>query len=1288
MGSSPSASKSSRLQDRAPDEPRRTAKTARRRPWWAKLMIGVAVLLLLFIAAVQVVLWTDLPRTLVIDAVQKQLGLRASASSLSTGWFGNTTLRDVKLGLPMADTSVIEAPELRVKHSGLASLILGRPLRIESIEIDRPVLHVSQDAAGRWNLLEVIELAARTGGKEQVEQTAVDPAERPEIPAIRIADATIDVTDNTGRRTKVERLTVTGQPDPEAPALLWRYDIAIPDRLHVIGQLVPGGDWRHEVKLNVAEIRPYVEPFAGPMPPIRLRGEWSGQAGVAGINGRLELEELSVGDTHVSGPIAIEQQGASWIARPQRLMVRAAGAPDAVATAGQLRYDGATVAAEGLAFDLLGGHAGVEGKYSLDGTDASAKIVWRDLVIPGGASGVERKHSGSLEATLRRGLGGRVEVHAGTESAGRLSAARSWESKLRLDGEGDSWRTARWKLTAERLLLQPQDHKSFSLDGMVITAVADGKVIKLDSIQYAGERLTGNAQYAFDSGRWAVNIQGSDWPAPLIEDESLAFAINASGTQKGADQRIDIQDSWLRVRHLTATVNGYYVASEDKPLAVKVALSQRRPTTRRAPDTPQDVLDRFLRTSTTTPATTIAATSPASQAVAEVPRPASAEFLDGSLEAETVVHGTLDPLELTISGSLSGRNVAIRGSQIGRVSTQIAGYARGKTIALKTTAPLKLLGGRWDLGGMFHLGEEVSTVTVNVHGLPLQDLRGVMGDTRIAGMVNGRMTIAMPGLAAGVGRWRGDGEFVAENVAAPFFFADRIDLRPVLREGRLIAAPITMRRGEGTAQVAVSIALAKLDQIEARNLALSDWPVPLPAMRGRLVVDGSAPRISVSLGSDPADPAAAKLRVDVPSLHLTTLVWLKDQYAGHVKLDAAMAGRRFALRELGGRLLGADLSGRAAVDLDKPLLTDASIGFTGAQPHLIADFLPGVAGMTGRYDVAARIKPAQDRDALEPLLFEVQLDSHDGRLGEMPVGNALIRGFANLDDDWGFVRAVLQDVRRSDPANPSRLTGPAAPNTIQIAGGVVELWGRLVRNDNEAGIIGATSHSAHLRLGVRDLNLDQIVHAFDPKASPTQGVVQGTVILFGTTHIRMPPGQAPPAFAADSVAARAATANLPFAERLFQRMHGDVQLTLLESNLANVKIFNFLYNAMNLGKDMNSPTGHGSINLRIEGSKLEIVRLYYFNKGVEVRSLGTIIDIDKLPNSPIAANAIGLAVPLRDTELPLLPDVNKFLTAIQAGATVVEITGTVADPVIRVVPFKDMGKALKDALVGEAKAAK
>ena len=133
----------------------------RRRRWWLRGGVMFVLLLLIVIVVVQAVLWSNVPRDVVIKQVQQQLGLVMTADSLSSGWLGHTTLRNVTLSLPLADGAFTKVPELRLTHTSLPGMALRRDMTITAMEFRQPALVVRQNDAGVWNLAEVVELLHR-----------------------------------------------------------------------------------------------------------------------------------------------------------------------------------------------------------------------------------------------------------------------------------------------------------------------------------------------------------------------------------------------------------------------------------------------------------------------------------------------------------------------------------------------------------------------------------------------------------------------------------------------------------------------------------------------------------------------------------------------------------------------------------------------------------------------------------------------------------------------------------------------------------------------------------------------------------------------------------------------------------------------------------------------------------------------------------------------------------------------------------------------------------------------
>ena len=91
-------------------------RSRRRWSWPVRLLLTLIALLLIAALVVQIILWTNVPRQIVLSRLQTEMGLRVTAESVSTGWFGHTTLNDVTLALPLADKPFLHVPGMRVRQ--------------------------------------------------------------------------------------------------------------------------------------------------------------------------------------------------------------------------------------------------------------------------------------------------------------------------------------------------------------------------------------------------------------------------------------------------------------------------------------------------------------------------------------------------------------------------------------------------------------------------------------------------------------------------------------------------------------------------------------------------------------------------------------------------------------------------------------------------------------------------------------------------------------------------------------------------------------------------------------------------------------------------------------------------------------------------------------------------------------------------------------------------------------------------------------------------------------------
>src|SRR5688572_14016069 len=255
------------------------------RRWTRRILIALLIVIVVAVVATQIVLWTDYPRTLVLRLVQQQLGLRVEAKSLSTGWFGATTLSDVKVSLPLADESFLSMPTMEVDHTALIPLIVTQSFQLQGIELNQPNLVVRRDANGRWNLQDVAELLAKATTGTPEPGTKKRP---PRLPRLRLINGTITVIERNGAKAVIEPLDVKGDPHG---LLVYQYDAEVPKRLKAVGKLAPGEDWKHEIEL-FAEPGDWLTPWMNPPPsPLIARARWTGAVQDGRVAGRLTIVE-------------------------------------------------------------------------------------------------------------------------------------------------------------------------------------------------------------------------------------------------------------------------------------------------------------------------------------------------------------------------------------------------------------------------------------------------------------------------------------------------------------------------------------------------------------------------------------------------------------------------------------------------------------------------------------------------------------------------------------------------------------------------------------------------------------------------------------------------------------------------------------------------------------------------------------------------------------------------------------------------------------------------------------
>ncbi|HEX4053092.1 MAG TPA: hypothetical protein VHX86_02395 [Tepidisphaeraceae bacterium] len=939
------------LQSSASSRPRTTRR-------WLRVLLGAAALIVLIIVAAQIVFFTDLPRSFVVNAVQKQLGLRLSAKSLSTGFFGHTTLNDVTLTLPLSDKAFLTVPVLKLKHTWLPLLLVGKSLNIDEISVDHARLNVVQDPRGSWNLEEVAQLLARAGGGNNANQQTQEN-EIPLLPELHVTDATLIVTDNQHRSTTIDHLNVTGTPNGP---LVWEYHATVPDHLDLTGKVAPGGVWAHQVNLALHNVGDWASPWVASWPAsAQLQAKWTGQINSGNLAGRLDLEKAEYASLSLTGPLELTSAGDQAAIRPDGLFISnsAAHATDARLVGGQITINGAGVQSQNLGLEFAGGRASLDGKYTFADGSASVHAAWRDVALP--SSVVQ---SGDLQLQYAADLGS-PRFQATLQSNGSLKSGQ-WNATIALDGAGNTLKTLSLSLVAQKFRFETSDHQSIDLSGLRadIGSYPDGLLLRNLSVGNA-HPLAGRGGYSIVKHTAWLSLDGRGWAIPGAASNTFDADLDIWTNP----DRIHLEQLYLRTGLLSAYVNGDYVFNLPKPVKAHVYLSENQPIA----------------------------------SLAGTPQP-----FRGSLQSNIDLNGTIAPLDLALTGAASGNDVHFGQRPFGNVKLTLAGYFRNGQISLGTH-DVQLLGGAWTIDGEWPVHNSlfrIDNLSVKHLSLPLA------ADTdKIAGTLDGKWTIDVQQLSPdGIVI---DGSAAIHNLvignprksaAAQYLNFNQIQISSTqLDNGIVEIQPIILTRkvGSATGQASASLSTTlEHPTLLSIDLDAKSWPA--------LAQDSPVDCLIGAKGHFDLDLADASA---LGHLDLSADASWKSHPIAQLQTTIEADRRQFQARNIQIKSLGGSAIGDANVDIDHLYQTRIGLYWKDINLADLNAFSPDLASTSGKIAGSLEIQPATTPRPLEPLAINLHAISRGARIGAIKIGDLRLSAYL------GSRRLVLDD----SPSHPSDL---------------------------------------------------------------------------------------------------------------------------------------------------------------------------------------------------------------------------------------------------------------------------
>lgn len=1233
----------------------------RRKHWLRRIVVGVLLLLLIAAVAIQLVLWSNLPKRLVLKQLQNQLGLRVEASSLTTGWLGNTNLREVTLGLPMAEGAFLDMPRMKVKHTSLFGLLLRRPVSVDLIELHTPTLYVTRDETGRWNLQEVAELVAKAGGSKPADESA--KASRPELPEVKVIDGTVVVQDYGKAEQKIRPLQVHGRPDPKTPGILWRYDAEVPEHLKLVGQVIPGEPWSHEVEFGLTNVDEWVEPWSPGFPDdAQLAASWRGQTTEGGVTGRLELEKAQAAGAGAKGVVLINSEAGTVTLRPDGLTVTTGNEilPEAKIASGAIVYDGRSVRTDRLFIAALGGQARLDADYTLATRSGQLNAEWLDV-----NTGAVR-HSGSLQAKVGATFQNRPQLEATLVSRG-VAPDGPWDATVQVNGaSAGGWADMDYTVVAKQL----DWHGNYPLDLDGLTAKLETRVddqskqrvIRLAQLNSPGNQVESVGEYNLATQNWKFWISLNALPIPgesaggasvgVAQRKENAAASDATGGDNarakqnavslavildawGDAEKVEIRQFLVRGAEFELNAGGTYVHRRPSPLDLAVKVRHIPPR------------------------------------VEERDRPPIYGYISG----EARVSGTLfNPRKLQLDGKLIGEGVTAYKRSLGDLNVKVTGHADNNH-ALVKSEQLELLKGQWSFDALYTKQSRAVTANLRVADLDLREVGDLLApfdpnDTRpvrrteqetdlISGSLTGEWNFEVGN--ADKDRVRVSGMVRARDLRAPGFAADVMEAKTVLDDGTLTLGPIALQRGitrtvdgqekriSGRADATFSADLDDLTQIVA-SLKVQNWPIEL-GENGYLDISGGSEKLVIDLASDPdAKQKILPGKSAAGSITVASNLVYDGQALGKVEILGDFLGRMLDLRKFDIQTLDGNINGNGVIELEKPLEARAFFTWENVNSRRLVDLFPGLEGLEGVYTGRLRVQPSVDPRALGPLAVSYEMTPQNGRYKALQIGRTVLLGYADYN------RFVL-----NDPAD--------VPSTMELGGGLLKLWGRVSYHNLQST---KDAISSQVLINFQNLDLNQIVKAANPDATDTPGRLDGSLTVIGATR--------GPRLEPRPTGVEAA----PFKQKLVTaiRVSGPVKLT--RAKLGRLPVFSQLYDLMSIGQNVKDNNGVGDVQVRLENGTLSLVNLRYFNRGTEIRSPGLTFErVWEMPNNPIRGTAFGSARPLASLKLPFIAEADRLIALLSEDLIAIGVDGTVDDPNVYQLGLEGLGRDLRSAIFGD-----
>ena len=1015
----------------------------RKRRWFRWIVLCVFALLLLAVVAVQIVLWTDLPRLIVVSQLRQATGMEVQIDEFTTDWLGRTHVKGFRLRLPDHDEPYLIIESARISHSGLLTMAITQSLSVENIRADGIQLTVEQNPLREWNFEEVFRLVSAAGG-DQVGGAAPNPLA--DLQQVELTHIQVQVTDSDGRSSQVKDAHISASSLGLAAL---RFQLQAGEKEIGSGQFVMSGGMSHQLSIDLAQAVKWAGDWRSELPET-ISGQciWRGTVIDGLLRGRLQLVDVEAGEYRADGLVALtmdNDDGLRLTPLGLRVTVEPGSGEIIVIHDGTLQWKDGTFSCTRLALSGYDVNTQISGSYDIASQKGSLSVDWSSR------EGSNSLHRGSLAGTIDQSFHG-LQADFKLNGVGAIGGL-AWDGRMSVNAKGASWDRLDWELRATEghvSSIEPGTdgvRRHVPLAGLLAKGRVDWPMVFIDQSEHEFDgRFAANGWLSADTKKWHLNLQGDRVDPFRLIGQSLDVHLIIDGEP----DVINLTSANVSGPQISAQANGRYRLREvENPLKLTIAASAWHGVTQEPNGTDDPPLEPAAGGGDQEDESLILQEAGRSEST-----DADAVTYAGAVRFNGELMGSLDDLRLDLRGQIDADRLQAQGKSLDAVVFKLRSSLE-KGVLKWDSDTFEMLGGSVKVAGEWKLAQR------NLH------IRAVMKEilfSRWIPLVDPELSVAGRGeldLHAAIplddiNRVVVDGSFSVDH----FVFGDaRFDRMTgklgTRKRGVLELNPIRIHQTDGSMNGRLVLNLINGYQASG-SLKCQHWTIQVPGQ------DASA-QLSGRIDLEQADLRTGKSR---GAFEIDAQLLAAAQDVGTAKLRGTWDREQVQVRMAKSSILGGTVEGEVTVELLDLMQSRGELSWSGIAPGRFKSWAPTADDIKGATRGSLKFGPSKSAKAFEPLRFDLSIEAE-----EKLVYRNLSLGPVKATIYGGSRRWVLDGF------------------DLKIAGGSIRLWAAATKHDEE--------WRDHVHIDLDKLDLNQLARVWegDPAApgDDSSGQVPGEI---------------------------------------------------------------------------------------------------------------------------------------------------------------------------------------------------